>query len=472
MTVGATNTPGDSSVRRAVVADRQYLNAADRLMLVAHQGLLAVGHSGFTCQTHAWFEGRVDVAKLRLALRQLNQQCPVMTSRLVAPGGYRVPYWSFRDNADIVVHETTLDGSADRDVWRFGESLCDRPFSHADTDPIVWHLLHLPDGNDVLVILFSHALMDGKAPEHMLKALNGVWNGTDAAPIATESNDESNTTGIDEIVAHLRREPAKKRARSAFRRLGHEVRYSRPASMIIPRSDRKWHAKPFRILVREMDEAATQCAIARVKRLCGFANLAPAILAGVFRSIRALGPEKDNRRRQCKTDVPLNLRPPGRSEPIFRNFMTFIKLGAKPEEMTDAEALVRTLNARMRDELRRGIDLGSLQLISFMAPHANLMRRHLLRTLRKGPVSLGFGFLGTVIPGLTKLGDTPIRRFYTMNAALSPPGITLQGHQYNGRLSLVLTHIGSTVNDELAEAFLQHIMDELTGAHDGSEPRV
>lgn len=436
-------------------------------MLVAHQGLLAVGHSGFTCQTHVWLEGRVDVARLRSALARLNQQYPVMTSRLVAPGGYRVPYWSYRNGAEVALHESTLDGSADRDVWRFAESLCDRPFSHADSDPIVWYLLHLPDGNDVLVILFSHALMDGKAPEHMLKALNALWSGDEDAQAATVTN----AATTDEIVAHLRREPAKKRARCAIRRLGHEIRYSRPASMIIPRSDRVWRATPFRILVRELDVSATEQALARVKRLCGFANLAPALLAGVFRSIRTLGPQRDNTGRQCKTDVPLNLRPPGRSEPIFRNFMTFIKLGATPDEMTDSESLVRTLNARMRDELRKGIDLGSLQMISFMAPHANLMRRHLLRTLRKGPVSLGFGFLGTVIPGLTTLGNAPIRRFYTMNAALSPPGITLQGHQYANRLSLVLTHIGSTVNDDLAEAFLQHIMDELIGAHDRSEPR-
>lgn len=470
MTLESANSAADLSRRNARAADRQYLNAADRLMLVAHQGLLGVGHSGFTCQTHVWLEGRVDVAALKAALGRLNRRYPVMTSRLVAPGGYRVPYWSIRDGSAIELHETTLAGSADRDVWRFGESLCDRAFRHAETDPIVWHLLHLPDGNDVLVILFSHALMDGKAPEHMLKALNACLQ---SESVADDSTDEPVSVGetSDEIVAHLRRSPRGKRFRSAIRRLGHEVRYSRPAAMIIPRSDRVWRATPFRILVRELDEAATERAIARVKRLCGFANLAPALLAAVFRAIRVLGPERDNRRRQCKTDVPLNLRPPGRSEPIFRNFMTFIKLGATPDEMADGESLVRTLNARMRDELRKGIDLGSLQMMSFMAPHANLMRRHLLRTLRKGPVSLGFGFLGTVIPGLTKLGPTPIRRLYTMNAALSPPGITLQGHQYAGRMSLVLTHIGSTVSDELAEAFLQHIMDELTGIHDGSEPR-
>ncbi|HPF37401.1 MAG TPA: hypothetical protein P5081_20410 [Phycisphaerae bacterium] len=453
-----TSTSNAANAPRAVGSDRQYLNAADRLMLVAHQGLLGVGHSGFTCQTHVWFQGRVDVQRLRAALSRLNHRYPVITSRLVAPGGYRVPYWMYRNGADVILHETTLDGATERDVWAFGESLNDRPFSHADSDPIVWRLLHLPDGNDVLILLFSHALMDGKSPEHMLKLLDALWD-HDGVAIAEPAP-------MDEIVGHLRREKVGRRARSAVRRLRHEWRYSKPAAMIIPRVDRVWRATPFRILVREMDEMETDRAIARVKRLCGFANLAPALLAGVFRSIRTLGPDADNRGRQCKTDVPLNLRPPGRSEPIFRNFMTFIKLGATPDEMTDSESLVRTLNGRMRDELRNGIDLGSLQMMSFMAPHANLMRRHLLRTLRKGPVSLGFGFLGTVIPGLTKLGATPIRRLYTMNAALSPPGITLQGHQYQGRLSLVLTHIGATVNDELAAAFLQHIMDELTGAHD------
>lgn len=436
-------------------------------MLVAHQGLLGVGHSGFTCQTHVWFDGRVCVHELRAALSRLNRAHPVMTSRLVSPGGYRVPFWAFRAGAEVVVHETTLDGGSDYDVWRFAESLCDRPFEHASSDPIVWHLLHLPDGDDVLVIHFSHAVMDGKSPEHVLKALNGLWDGDDDVAAGDDDRATSNGTVMDEMAAHLRRESGMKRFRSAIRRMGHEVRYSRPAAMIIPRSDRVWRATPFRILVRELDEAQTDRAMVRVRRLCGFPNLAPALLAAVFRSIQMLGPERDNRGRQCKTDVPLNLRPPGKSEPIFRNFMTFIKLGASPDEMADSESLVRTLNGRMRDELRKGIDLGSLQMMSFMAPHANLMCRHLLRTLRKGPVSLGFGFLGSVIPGLTQLGGIAIRRLYTMNAALSPPGITLQGHQYAGRLSLVLTYIGSTVDDDLADAFLRHIEEELTGVFDG-----
>ncbi len=224
MTVASLKTIPDNARRMATMSDRQYLNAADRLMLVAHQGLLAVGHSGFTCQTHVWFDGRVDVARLRAALARLNEIHPVITSRLVAPGGYHVPYWSFRRDAAVELNEVNLDGCEDRDVWQFGESLCERPFSHAETAPIVWHLLHLPNGHDVLVIQFSHALMDGKAPEHMLKALDGLWDDVGGASTAPSPARKEDPPSPDEIVAHLRREPRRKRIRTAIRRLGHEFR--------------------------------------------------------------------------------------------------------------------------------------------------------------------------------------------------------------------------------------------------------
>ena len=446
------------------ITDRQYLNPADRLMLAAHDGLQRVGHSGFLCQTHVWLTGRIDVAALRTALHEMNHLYPVMTSRLVTAGPFRSPYWQYRPHAEVTLREHTPASSAREDVWRYAESLCAKPFDLHAADPISWHLLHLPDGRDVLILAFSHALMDGKAPEHVLKLLHELLG---AAP-------DSNSRGRmirpadDDIRTHLQQAPPARRLRAVLHRLKQELRMLRSAALVIPRSQRTWKMQPFRILVRELSDAQTSRATSRTKTLCGFPNLAPAVVAAVFRAIHALGPADEHRGRQFKTDVPLNLRPPGRSEPLFRNYMTFIRLAAATEDLADGDQLVQRLHAQMRDELRKGADLAALQLMTIMAPHAGLMTHHLKHMVKKGPLSLGFGFLGPVATGLDRIGTTPIGWLYTMNIALSPPGITLQAHQYAGRLNLVLTYIGAAVTDELAAALLDHIIRDLTGEQ--SEP--
>jgi len=443
----------------APTADRQTLNALDRLMLAVHDGLVAVGHYGFVCQTHVWLAGRVDVPALQRALNQLNQRYPVMTARLRSPVIGK-PFWKFRADAAPTIIETDLAGSDPTTVWQYAETLCHQPLPLRDVDPLQWHLLHLPDGRDVLVMLFSHALMDGKAPEHVLKQLNSIAN--DAQP----KNDSIDEAGKDALTTHLRKTPKLKRVRLAFRRLFHEMRYSRRAATLTA-CPRRWNGDRFRIYVHQLDETDTAAAVQRVRRLCGFPNLSPAVLAAVFRALDALGSGVRDNKLRFRTDIPLNLRPPGSSEPLFRNFMSFIKMGATREDLRDANELVRKLNAGMRNEIRRGIDLGGLEMIDAVAPFSFLVKPTLRLSAGKVP-SLGFGFLGPVLPDLKSLLDVDIDWLYTMNMAVSPPGITLQAHQFGPRLNLVLTYIDAAVSESEARRFCEFVANELVGRDAGA----
>ena len=423
-------------------------------MLAVHDGLTAVGHYGFVCQTHVWLQGRISVPALRGALAQLNQAYPVMTARLQTPR-FGKPYWLFRQDAVPTVIESTLASAEPTVVWSNAEALCHAPFRIRATDPIQWHLFHLPDGRDVLVMLFSHALMDGKAPEHVLKNLNGVY---DSAAAVSTRNDSATD---DELALHLRKYPKLKRVRLAFRRLFHEVHYSRRSARLTV-SRGKWSGSQFRIYVHQLSAAQTSAASSRVRTLCGFPNLSPAVLAAVFRTVNDMGPDVGDDRLRFRTDVPLNLRPPGSSEPLFRNFMSFIKMGASRSELADADELVRTLNGHMRNEIRRGIDLGGLEMIDAVAPFAWLVKPALSRAAGKVP-TLGFGFLGPVLPELTSVCGVEIDWLYTMNMAVSPPGITLQAHQFRNRLNLVLTYIDSSVDEARAREFCERVATGLTG---------
>ncbi len=428
-------------------------------MLAVHDGLVAVGHYGFVCQTHVWLSGRVNMPALQRALANFNQRFPVITARLRA-SILGKPCWQFRPDAAPSIIETDMPASDPTTVWQFAEALCHQPLQVREVDPLQFHLLHLPDGRDVLVMLFSHALMDGKAPEHVLKQLNQCGNDELPIPVSIPRSHD------DELTTHLRKAPKLKRVRLAFRRLFHEIRFSRRAATLTA-CPRRWSGERFRIYVHQLDETDTAAAVQRVRRLCGFPNLSPAVLAAVFRALDALGPGVQDSRLRFRTDIPLNLRPPGSSEPLFRNFMSFIKMGATREDLRNADELVRKLNADMRNEIRRGIDLGGLEMIDAVAPFSWLVKPTLRLSAGKVP-SLGFGFLGPVLPDLKSLLDVKIDWLYTMNMAVSPPGITLQAHQFGPRLNLVLTYIDAVVNEAEARQFCQHVTDELVG-RDGQD---
>ncbi|MBX3394515.1 MAG: hypothetical protein KF841_04020 [Phycisphaerae bacterium] len=432
----------------------QPLNAADRLMLVAHEGMRRLGHPGFQCQTHVWLDGRLDVGKFRSALASLERQYPVITSRL-ARDRRGIPYWSAHAGP---VKFTELDESSDEQatVWRTGERLFAEPLDPDRHPPIEFHLLHLPDGRDVLLLRFSHVLMDGKGPEFALSEISRLHAEESASTIPAMP------CAHDELAEHLSRIGRRRRFSAAMQVVRSQIKLPIRSGVLARGDVSQWCHGPLRILVREMDEARTRAAIDRVRRLCGFANLSPAVLASVFRAIRAFTDKPIGRRTGFQTDVPLNLRAPGKIHPVFRNYMSFIRMCARADELEDRDALTRSLNAYMRDQIRRGVDIGTAQMMSLMAPMEKLLARHLVDRMRKDPISLGFGFLGPVLAGLESFCGRRVDRLYSLNASISPPGMVLQVGQFRGRMSLAMTYIEEKVPDELANRFAEFIMDDLT----------
>ncbi|HWL94168.1 MAG TPA: hypothetical protein VNT79_11610 [Phycisphaerae bacterium] len=452
----------------------QWLNAADRLMLVAHEGLRRFGHPGFQCQTHVWLDGRLDVAGFIEALAALRLAYPVVVSRIARDDRGR-PYWRFEADRDVAFFEHDLAGGERGDVWAFAERMFETSMDLVRQDPIEFHLLHLPDGRDVLLMRFNHVLMDGKGPEFALSEMGRMFaeagKYADAEGRRPASADLRHGTLIpsaetadatsDEMTAYLRRHSRRKRFSSAMQVIRAQIKLPTKAAMMTQGDNTIWVHKPFRILVREMDEARTKAAVERVRKLCGFANLAPALLASAFRAIREFSDKPIGRRTGFKTDVPLNLRAPGQIHPVFRNFMSFIQMSARPGELDDRDALTKSLNATMREQIRRGVDVGTVQMMSLIAPHEKLLTRHLVERIKSDPTSLAFGFLGPVLPGLETFCGQRVEWLYSLNTSNSPPGMVLQVNQFRGRMNLMLTYIDGKVPEALANQFAEFIMDDL-----------
>src|SRR5262249_7388501 len=141
----------------------QRLTATDRTMLAVDRMLRRLGGSGFETQMFVLLADRIDTARLRTAVASLGERYPVIAARLTEPNGRGGAYWRFRPGAECAVREADLPSTGHASLLDYAGQLLSRPCDLAGEDPIRFHLLHRPDGRDVFLMQYNHALMDNNA---------------------------------------------------------------------------------------------------------------------------------------------------------------------------------------------------------------------------------------------------------------------------------------------------------------------
>lgn len=439
----------------------QPLNSADRLMLIAHRAMRGVGHGGFQCQSHVWLAGRIDAERLGEAIGRLAASFPVITGRLEEGSNNGVPRWRFDPQRVPQLQRAALPTDDPAEARAYGEKLFVTPMDLDRDAPISFHLLRQPGGRDVFILHFSHVLMDGKAPEFVLRELSRCHEA-----VASEGAGPAESIDArprDEMSEHLFRYPRNRRIKAALSVIRQNIRLPGKPIIMTPPDQMAWGCEPYGIEVHALSAEQTRQVERRARAICGFVNLTPLILASAFRVVARLSRHPQKPGSIFRTDVPLNLRAPGRADPIFRNFMSFIQLEIRRQALEDRDRASKLLHDSMRDQIRRSIELGNLQMMSWLAPREKLLERHIRDQAEKQPATFGFGFLGPVIADLETFCGQPTSLVYTLNSALSPPGVTLQVNQYRGCLHLMATYIVGPVSRAGAGEFLSAIAEDLCG---------
>ena len=434
----------------------QTLNEPDRLMHVAHRALRALGCPGFLCQTHVWLDGALDEARLQDALARLAARHPVVTARLHDAGRRAEVVWRYQPDASCHAEIIALADDAEAAVHDQAAAIMARPTDLAEQPPITFHLLRRPSGRDVFVLQWVHALMDGKAPEFVLREI---------IRLSEMAGPSSETPGADDpgdVGVVLNRYSKWTRRKAAWRVVRSHIRLPVRSITLEPPAKPEWVFAPVRMAARTLSLDDSAAVLARSKRLCGIPNLTPAILASAYRIISRLSERPQGRGAEFRTDVPLNLRPPGAVRPIFRNYMSFISLRATFDELGNRDELTSALNRRMRGELVRQTDLGNLTWMAWLSrkPPA-ILEGHLAGRMQKHPLTLGFGFLGPVTAGLESFLGAAVGQVRTFNLAMSPPGLTLQANVCKERINLNVTYVEKVVPQHTAEAFLDGMAGDL-----------
>ena len=435
------------------------LGAADRVMLAVDQALRQIGYPGFQTQAFVCLADRVDERDLRAALVRLSECHPVTVARLVETRGG--PCWQPREDARLGLDVIELKSDAESAVLERAGRLLGVAHDPVAEDPLRFHLLRRPDGRDVLLLQYSHALMDNNATPMLLRELVRCAPTSVHAPLPWAANGPvSGQPALDPLWGYVRRHPRRRRRAAVDAARERLVATLVCRGTMLGRSTSRPSASPFGILSRQLDAEQASDLAARARQACGLPSVSMSILASVFRAIDKLAPPGGRDNFAAGIGIDLGLRGP--AGPIFQNLMSLVTVRARPDELGDRSELIRTLNRQMREALASDADLGMAALIGLFARRLHRATWIAEATLRYS-FSLWYAYFGAIdVP--EEFFGAAVEDVYYAGPCWSPMGVTLLVNQFRGRLRFQATYVPESVPEPLAAAFLDEVLRDLGGA--------
>jgi hypothetical protein len=146
--------------------------------------------------------------------------------------------------------------------------------------------------------------------------------------------------------------------------------------------------------------------------------------------------------------------------PLLQNLLSVVPVFARPRELDDRSALIRTLTRQIRERLEARFDVSTLRLANAFQRkprHVRWVVEHLLRWT----YSLWYAYFGSLDAVGCHFGGTAIESVQYVGPTWSPLGLSLLANQFQGRLNFQATYDPDLVDEPLAEAFLDFVVDDL-----------
>jgi hypothetical protein len=430
------------------------LNAMDRAMRCIDGLIRTMGYPGFETQMLVWLDGRADADALRRGIARLSLRWPVVAARLVEPAGADgdEAHWRLRPGAVAVMEEREVRSAGVEAVLEHAAALLTIPHDLTRSDPIRFFLLHRPDGRDVLLLQYNHMLMDNGDSTLVVREIQRLAAAGDPAPCTERRN---------LILDYLRRYSHPRRREAARAALDLQGRTLHGAAATLRKEHPDSTGPPsLRFASRCVEAEPTRAIRAGVVGLCGYPSVSMAILASAFRAIARLSPFRWPQRRQFTAGIGMDLNLRAGHAPAFQNLMSLVPIAAEPEDLDDRDRLVRMLSGQMRQRIDERIDLGVLRMVGMCRRYP----RHFCWTVEhflRYRYSLWYAYFGSVDSVGQRLGGAPITQVTYHGPTWAAIGLTLLANQHRGRLMLQATYDPRLVPPDLADEFLDFIVEDL-----------
>lgn len=438
-----------------VTASTSSLNPMDRIVLAIDDVMREQGGAGFETQAFLFLDDRIDVDRLRRAVARLARRHPVIAARLVRPSRPYEPHWSFHSAGINAVREHWLESSDPETVLSLAADLMGAPRDLSKDDPLSFHVIHGADGRDVVVIQYNHVLMDIYAVVPCLAEIDRL---------TSEEGDESRSDleEVDPMARQLRTIPGKRLLEGAWDSLALRFGKLRKPATVYGNGLQTLEGPPvYRCLTRSLDKATTRNLEAHAAKACGFASLSMSLLAGAYRSIWAGRSSDADAHELLAAGVGIDLGLRRSQRLVFSNLVSVVPVYAFSDELGDRDELVRILSRRLRERIQRSNDWSLIHLTSMLRRRRAVIGRFARGIVTEG-ISFWFAYFGALDAVGSRFCGVRVNDVLMASPSCAPAGLSMVGHKFQGRLSILVTYMPALVSDAEAHAFLDVLIGDLT----------
>jgi hypothetical protein len=440
----------------ATDADRQALNPLDLALRCVDRSIRGMGYPGFETQMLVWLSGRVDVGRLRRSIERLSRRRPVITARLAEDNGREgaQAYWQFTHKA-ATLQEIDLPSESPDAVLAEAEELLSMSHDPAGVPPLRFYLLRRRDAGDVFVMQYNHALMDQSATVVLLEEIKHLSR-------TTNRQDETPRYEPRNVVNRwLRRIPHRARRAAVVHGVELQGRTLRGRAALLGTGEEdKPRCVRLRIATRSAGAELSRAIRERSWRLCGLPSMSMSILACAFRAIWQLGSKDRNAGRNYIAGIGLDMNLRRSEQALLQNLLSVVPVFARPEELINRDGLIRGLCQQLRDRLADKFDLCTLRLVNAYQRkprHIQWVVDHLLRWT----YSLWYAYFGCLDGVGGEFCGAKVENVQYVGPTWSPLGISLLVNQFQQQIFFQATYDPDLVDERLAEAFLDFVLDDL-----------
>ncbi len=431
--------------------------------LLAHDDFMQrTGQGRHVSQSLIELDRVPDIEKMRAGLVRLVQKHPRLVACLRRNWRTLLPYWEVpappaRGLPLGLWREAgapgTLDGAAEiSGVAGHLERLMSLPLAEDGIEfKARLDVIALGDGGALVVLSWSHLLVDGKGAELLLAELGRLCDGHDL-PFDPKDPEPAVQTWREKL----------KRSKAAIAHLEGLARIGAPSlSGPKPRAGRGhyWNIT----LTPEDSASVTQ----RVEKMVGPLFPMTFYVACTARAHDRIFRHRGREPRGYVASVPVQTRKRGARGPLFHNHVSIFFFCAQREQLGTIEATAAAMKQQFADMTRARLDESFLAILEMMMRLPSWLFMRVVRWQFKGEIaSFYHSHTGVFAPEMVEFAGGRITNAYHLPCFAVPPGTGLFFCERGGRVNITLAWREGALSAEEQRLMMAQVMEDLFG-----EPR-
>lgn len=460
------------------------LNPCDYLFWGQHKMNARRGEGGNVAFMLMDLEGELNSDWLKSALMAVYRAYPATMGRYGCTLFLGRPYWqspgdvtfAAKSAAEKAFHFENLTSQQDWQETLAARSRVGNVFGwNINAGPLVrLELYALPGGKSRLIIRWPHMLMDAEGAQWFLSELNRLGSDTaETSPVgdrpAMTSARPTEISQTDDPVDPLRRYNFLQRWGLFFKGIGYQrtnsqwkltnLPLAKPADGIEHRNiHRNWSA----------EDTLRMQAAAKASAPKGPLLYARHLAASVVRATHRLFLRQNVRTEAYLITLPIRVGSSSPETPLFDrrpltgNYLVSPMICIPREEADDKRAIGESILKQLADyQARKGDLLQWTMMWAAALIHAWVYEAIFLLPLGGGKFSTGFSFYGEITPPVRRMGSASVVNLWGGGPNTNPPAFNPVFSRFDDRLNFTLTYTHPVVSEELAEAFMAMVDEEI-----------